>query len=95
MDTLIINEINNIENEDNILIKYKNINKLHEIINNEEKKLEKLSKKLDDSITSKYNDLDLDQIISKFDKTQSLEKKIKYYHSISYKINNIIDNINN
>ena len=96
-DTKTINlfnsKINEIENEDNINIKYKNIAKLHKMIEKDEKKLEKYNKKLDNIEPTKYDDYELDDIISKFEESKNLDKKIKYYHAISNKIDNLIDKI--
>lgn len=91
----IINKILEIENEDNISIKYKNITKLHNMIDKEEKKLEKLLEKIERVEESKYDNMELEQILSKFEKSDNIEKKVKYYHSISNKIDNIINVINN
>ena len=87
--------ITEIDNEEDIQLKYENIIKLHNMIDKEEEKLEKLNQKIERCIPSKYDDMNLDKIISKFNKTDNLEKKIKYYHSISNKINDIINTINN
>ena len=84
-----------IDNETNIHLKYKNIENLHKIIKNEEEKLEKLNDCVERNIKSKYDNIDLEKIILKFNKTNNLEKKIKYYHSISNKIDDIIISINN
>lgn len=89
------NQINEIENENNINLKYENIIKLHKIIDNEEETLEKISNSIDRNISTKYDNMELNKIISKFDKTDNIEKKIKYYHSISNKIDDIINTINN
>ena len=94
----IIEKISQIENENNIELKYKNITKLHKLIDKEENKLNGLLEELErPSLTnsSKYDDCDLEQIISKFEKTDNINKKIKYYHCISNKINEIINVINN
>ena len=91
----IVNKILEIENEDNISIKYENIIKLHNMIDKEEKKLDKLIEKIERPVESKYDNLELDQILSKFEKTDNIEKKVKYYHSISNKIDQIINVINN
>lgn len=91
----IVNKILEIENEDNISAKYENIVKLHNMIDKEEKKLEKLIEKIERPVESKYDNLELDQILSKFEKTDNIEKKVKYYHSISNKIDQIINVINN
>ena len=88
------NKINEIDNENDIQLKYENIIKLHKLIEKEENKLEKLNDKIERNIKSKYDDLELETIISKFNKTDNIEKKIKYYHSISNKIDNIINTIN-
>tara|TARA_Y100000590_G_C15733267_1_gene1017788 strand:+ start:2523 stop:2813 length:291 start_codon:yes stop_codon:yes gene_type:complete len=88
-------KIMEIENENDIQLKYENITKLHKIIDKEEKKLENLNDKIERNTKSKYDDMDLDKIISKFNKTDNIEKKIKYYHSISNKIDEIINTINN
>lgn len=88
-------KMNEIDNENDIQLKYENIINLHKMIDSEENKLEILNEKIERNVKSKYDDLDLDKIIYKFDKTSSLEKKIKYYHSISNKIDEIINNINN
>ena len=88
-------KINEIESEKDIQIKYENIRKLHNMIEKEEEKLEKLNEKIERNVKSKYDDMDLDKIILKFNKTENLEKKIKYYHSISNKIDEIINTINN
>jgi hypothetical protein len=88
-------KINEIENENDIELKYENIRKLHKMIEKEEKQLENLNEKIERNIKSKYDDMDLDKIISKFNKTDNLDKKIKYYHSISNKIDEIINTINN
>ena len=89
----ITKQITEIENEDNINIKFESINKLHKIIDKEETKLEKYLEKLNRSSATKYDDLEFDQLTSKFDKSDNLEKKIKYYFAISNKIDSIIDNI--
>lgn len=89
------NQINEIENENNINLKYENIIKLHKMIEDEELKLEKISNSIDRNISTKYDNMELNKIISKFDKTDNIEKKIKYYHSISNKIDDIINTINN
>tara|TARA_Y100001980_G_C14471744_1_gene251791 strand:- start:52 stop:336 length:285 start_codon:yes stop_codon:yes gene_type:complete len=88
-------KINEIDNEEDIISKYSKIIKLHKIIDNEEKKLDKLNEKINRNVKSKYDDMDLEKIISKFEKTDNIEKRIKYYHSISNKINDIINTINN
>lgn len=88
-------KINEIENENDIELKYENIRKLHKMIDKEEKKLEDLNDKIERNTKSKYDNMDLDKIINKFNKTDNLEKKIKYYHSISNKIDEIINTINN
>ena len=93
--TSIITIMNEIDNEIDIQLKYENIIKLHKMIESEENKLEILNNKIERNIKSKYDDHDLDKIITKFDKTTNLQKKIKYYHSISNKIDEIINNINN
>tara|TARA_B100001121_G_C18690877_1_gene622964 strand:+ start:899 stop:1189 length:291 start_codon:yes stop_codon:yes gene_type:complete len=84
-----------IDNETDIQLKYENITKLHKMIDKEEKKLEDLNDKIERNTKSKYDNMDLDKIINKFNKTDNLEKKIKYYHSISNKIDEIINTINN
>ena len=84
-----------IDNETDIQLKYENITKLHKMIDKEEKKLEDLNDKIERNTKSKYDNMDLDKIINKFNKTDHLEKKIKYYHSISNKIDEIINTINN
>ena len=68
----IVNKILEIENEDNISIKYENIIKLHNMIDKEEKKLEKLIEKIERPVESKYDNLELDQILSKFEKTDNI-----------------------
>ena len=88
-------KINEIDNQKDIISKYSKIIKLHKIIDNEEKKLDKLNEKINRNVKSKYDDMDLEKIISKFEKTDNIEKRIKYYHSISNKINDIINTINN
>ena len=88
-------KINEIDNEEDIISKYSKIIKLHKIIDNEEKKLDKLNEKINRNVKSKYDDMELEKIISKFEKTDNIEKRIKYYHSISNKINDIINTINN
>lgn len=82
-----------IDNENDIKTKYENIIKLQNMIENEENKIDKLYQKLENSADSKYDDLELEQIILKFNKTDNIEKRIKYYYSISNKIDNIIRNI--
>ena len=47
------------------------------MIDNEEKKLENLNHKIERNEKSKYDDMELDKIISKFDKTNNLKKKMK------------------
>ena len=88
-------KINEIDNEEDIISKYSKIITLHKIIDDEEKKIDKLNEKINRNVKSKYDDMDLEKIISKFEKTDNIEKRIKYYHSISNKINDIIDTINN
>ena len=87
-------KITEIDNENDIQLKYENIIKLHKMIEKEETKLEKLNDKIERNVKSKYDDLELETIISKFNKTDNIEKKIKYYHSISNKIDDIINTIN-
>jgi hypothetical protein len=87
--------INKIEKDNNILTKYENITILHKIINDEEEKIDKLYDKIERITETKYDDMDLDKIISKFNKSDNLEKKIKYYHAISNKIDKIVNTINN
>lgn len=87
--------INQIDSENNIQLKYENIIKLHKMIDNEEDELEKLTHSIDRNISTKYDNMELDKIISKFNKTDNIGKKIKYYHSISNKIDEIINTINN
>ena len=86
--------INEIDEEKNIQIKYENIIKLHKMIDKEGEKLEKLNEKIERIETTKYDNMDLDKIISKFNKTECINKKIKYYYAISNKIDNIINTIN-
>jgi len=88
-------KINEIDNENDIKLKYENITKLHKMIDKEEDNLEKLNNKIERNVKSKYDNLELETIISKFNKTDNIEKKIKYYHSISNKIDDIINTINN
>lgn len=93
--TNIQNKVIEIDNENNISLKYEHITKLHDMINKEELKLEKLSEQLEKQCETKYDDMDLQQIIKRFEKTDNLDKKIKYYHSISNKIDRIINSISN
>jgi len=93
--TNIQNKVIEIDNENNISLKYEHITKLHDMINKEESKLEKLGEKLEKQCETKYDDMGLEQIIKKFEKTDNLDKKIKYYHSISNKIDGIINSISN
>ena len=88
-------KINEIDNEEDIISKYSKIIKLHKIIDDEEEKLDKLNEKINRNVKSKYDNMDLEKIVSKFEKTDNIEKRIKYYHSISNKINDIINTINN
>lgn len=93
--TNIQNKVIEIDNENNISLKYEHITKLHDMINKEELKLEKLGEKLEKQCETKYDDMELEQIIKKFEKTDNLDKKIKYYHSISNQIDSIINSISN
>ena len=82
-------KINEIDNEEDIISKYSKIIKLHKIIDDEEEKLDKLNEKINRNVKSKYDNMDLEKIVSKFEKTDNIEKRIKYYHSISNKITHI------
>jgi hypothetical protein len=93
--TNIQNKVIEIDNENNISLKYEHITKLHDMINKEELKLEKFSEKLEKQCETKYDDMELEQIIKKFEKTDNIDKKIKYYHSISNQIDSIINSISN
>ena len=93
-DSYLNDTILEIENEKDLLSKFENIKKLHKLIEKEENKLNKLSSKIDNNTKSKYDDLDLDQLIKKLENSENLDKKVKYYHSLCNKIDSIISEIN-
>ena len=86
-------KMEDIESENNIIKRYEMINSLHELIKEEESKLNNFYEKLDNIEENKYSDVEIDKLMSKLDKTDNLEKKIKYFHSLSTKIDNIIKSI--
>lgn len=89
--------IENIENENDIDLKLKMILKLHNNIDKESTKLNKLLQKLDDTnykTNSKYDKMGIEELIEKINNTEEIEKKIKIYFSLSNKIDSYIENIN-
>jgi len=89
-------QIRDIENEDNINSKLKFISKLHKLIDKEQNKLNVLSNNLESKVLesdTKYDDMKLEDLISKFEKSNNFDKKIKYYHAICNNIDNIIESI--
>ena len=92
--------IENIENENNIDLKLKMILKLHNNIDKENSKLKKLLDKLDDTditkykTNSKYDKMDIDELVDKINNTEEIDKKIKIFYSLSNKIDCNIENIN-
>lgn len=92
--------IEDIENENNIDLKLKMILKLHNNIDKESNKLKKLLDKLDNSenakykTNSKYDKMDIDELIEKINSSEDIDKKIKVFYSLSNKIDSNIENIN-
>jgi hypothetical protein len=81
-------QINNLDSIDNWNDKIESIKEIKENIKEEEKNIDELLLQLDNPSKKKIN-IDVDLIIQKINESTDIEKKIKYYHKLSFFIENL------
>jgi hypothetical protein len=82
-------KINNLDNIKNWNDKIESIKEIKENIKEEEKNIEELLLQLDTQKEMKKIDIDVDLIIQKINESTDIGKKIKYYHKLSFYIENL------
>jgi hypothetical protein len=82
-------KINNLDNIKNWNDKIESIKEIKENIKEGKKNIDELLLQLDTQKEMKKIDIDVDLIIQKINESTDIERKIKYYHKLSFYIENL------